>query len=99
MKKSVVLWASLITFLVLANLLVSFNRKKSDRLPNILLAISDDQSYPHTSIYGCEAVKTPGFDRIAEEGILFNNAFSAAPGCSPSRASLLTSSSRCKQLK
>jgi N-sulfoglucosamine sulfohydrolase len=36
------------------------------------------------------AAQTPNFDRIASEGILFNNAFTAAPGCSPSRASILT---------
>jgi N-sulfoglucosamine sulfohydrolase len=58
--------------------------------PNILLAISDDQSYPHAGAYGFRGINTPGFDRIAEEGILFHNAFSSAPGCSPSRASLLT---------
>ena len=58
--------------------------------PNILFAISDDQSYVHTSAAGYEAVSTPNFDRIANEGVLFTNAFSAAPGCSPSRASILT---------
>ncbi len=58
--------------------------------PNVLIAISDDQSWEHASAYGCEAIKTPAFDRIANEGILFTNAFSAAPGCSPSRAALLT---------
>jgi len=58
--------------------------------PNILLAISDDQSYPHASIYGDQGVSTPSFDRIAREGLLFHNAFSSSPGCSPSRASLLT---------
>lgn len=58
--------------------------------PNILLVISDDQSYPHASAYGYEAIHTPAFDRIAEEGILFNQAFVASPGCSPSRAALLT---------
>ena len=58
--------------------------------PNILLAISDDQSYPHASIYGDQGVSTPSFDRIAREGLLFRNAFSSSPGCSPSRASLLT---------
>jgi uncharacterized sulfatase len=60
------------------------------RRPNILLAISDDQSYPHASAYGATFVSTPAFDRIAREGVLFRNAFSASPGCSPSRASLLT---------
>lgn len=66
--------------------------KKTDsfKRPNILFAISDDQSYPHAGVYGYDAVATPNFDRIANEGVLFNNAFSAAPGCSPSRASILT---------
>ncbi len=58
--------------------------------PNILIAISDDQSFAHTSAAGCKAVSTPAFDRIAHEGVLFRNCFAASPGCSPSRASLLT---------
>ena len=58
--------------------------------PNILIAISDDQSYPYASAYGSTSTQTPHFDRIARKGILFNNAFVASPGCSPSRASLLT---------
>ncbi|MEZ4828311.1 MAG: glycosyl hydrolase [Bacteroidia bacterium] len=60
------------------------------RRPNILIAISDDQSYPHTSAYGSASFSTPGFDRVAREGILFTQAFVASPGCSPSRAALLT---------
>jgi N-sulfoglucosamine sulfohydrolase len=58
--------------------------------PNILIAISDDHSFPHTSAAGFKAVRTPAFDRVAREGILFRNAFASSPGCSPSRASLLT---------
>lgn len=58
--------------------------------PNILLAISDDQSYPHASAYGAKGLSTPGFDRVAKEGVLFQQAFAASPGCSPSRAALLT---------
>ncbi|MGF1581313.1 MAG: sulfatase [Gemmataceae bacterium] len=64
--------------------------EKTKKKPNILFVISDDQSYPHCSAYGCQFVKTPGFDRVAKEGILFNNAYAASCGCSPSRASLLT---------
>ena len=90
MKKTFFLWISLLFFLLLAQALTGFKKKQLKRQPNILLAISDDQSFPHASAYGFKAVYTPGFDRIAKEGILFNNAFSAAPGCSPSRASLLT---------
>ena len=58
--------------------------------PNILFAISDDQGYPHASAYGCKFVNTPGFDRVADEGVLFNNVFCAVPQCSPNRASILT---------
>ncbi|MDP6447706.1 MAG: sulfatase, partial [Pirellulaceae bacterium] len=61
-----------------------------DRSPNVLIAISDDQSWPHASAYGSKMVKTPNFDRVAREGVLFTNAFSPSPGCSPSRASFLT---------
>ncbi|UCH11802.1 MAG: sulfatase [Fidelibacterota bacterium] len=57
---------------------------------NILLAISDDQSWPHAGAYGCDFVKTPAFDRIAEEGILFTHGYCPAPQCSPCRAALLT---------
>ncbi|MEZ6064798.1 MAG: sulfatase-like hydrolase/transferase [Planctomycetaceae bacterium] len=58
--------------------------------PNILLAISDDQSYPHCSAYGCQGISTPGFDRVAQSGVLFTRAYAASPGCSPCRAALLT---------
>ena len=58
--------------------------------PNILIAISDDQSFAHTSIAGYPGVKTPNFDRLAHEGVWFRNAFAACPSCSPSRAALLT---------
>ncbi len=63
---------------------------KRDSRPNILIAISDDQSFAHTSAAGCNALRTPAFDRVAREGVLFRNCFAASPGCSPSRASLLT---------
>lgn len=58
--------------------------------PNILFAISDDQSFPHTSAAGDPVVKTPAFDRVAESGVLFTNAISGSPGCAPSRATILT---------
>lgn len=58
--------------------------------PNILFAIADDQSFPYASAYGVKGVQTPAFDKIAEKGVLFTNAFVAAPQCSPSRAAILT---------
>ena len=58
--------------------------------PNILVAIADDQSYPHASAYGSTWIHTPAFDRVASEGLLFSNCYACSPGSSPSRASMLT---------
>ncbi|HEX9889388.1 MAG TPA: sulfatase [Nitriliruptorales bacterium] len=62
----------------------------SDTRPNILFVIADDQSWPHAGAYGCTWVSTPGFDRVAAEGVLFEQAFCSAPQCSPARAAALT---------
>lgn len=58
--------------------------------PNILFAISDDQSYPYAGVYGAKELLTPATDAVAKRGVRFTNAFCAAPQCSPSRASILT---------
>ncbi|MBT5928374.1 MAG: sulfatase-like hydrolase/transferase, partial [Verrucomicrobia bacterium] len=58
--------------------------------PNILFAIADDWSFGHAGAYGCSWVKTPAFDRIAEEGLLFQNAYTPNAKCAPSRATILT---------
>lgn len=58
--------------------------------PNILIAMGDDISFPHMSAYGTSWVKTPGFDRVAENGILFNHAYTPNAKSSPSRACFLT---------
>ena len=70
----------------------SFGQTKKEQkpLPNILIAIADDHSYPHTGVYGFAETQTPGFDYVAQNGVLFHNAFVAAPQCSPSRAAMLT---------
>ncbi len=58
--------------------------------PNILFYITDDQSWLNTSISGENQVQTPGFDRVARNGVLFRNAFCPSPSCAPCRASILT---------
>jgi N-sulfoglucosamine sulfohydrolase len=58
--------------------------------PNILFAIADDWSYGHAGVYGSKFVKTPAFDRVAREGVLFTRAFTPNAKCAPSRAILLT---------
>ena len=47
----------------------SQNKIAGDR-PNILIVMGDDISYPHMGAYGTKWVKTPGFDRVAANGIL-----------------------------
>lgn len=65
----------------------------ADDRPNILLCISDDQSYAHTGANGDPVVKTPAFDRLAKDGLRFEYAFCNAPTCGPSRSALLTGQS------
>ncbi len=57
--------------------------------PNILFAIADDWGR-HAGAYGTPWVKTPAFDRIANEGVLFKNAYTPMAKCAPSRAIILT---------
>jgi len=58
--------------------------------PNILFIIFDDWGWQHAGAYGCDWVKTPNFDRVAKEGVLFKSAFTSNPKCSPCRATILT---------
>lgn len=58
--------------------------------PNILFIIADDASRDSFGAYSSTYVKTPGFDRIAREGVLFTQAYNCNPKCAPARACLLT---------
>jgi N-sulfoglucosamine sulfohydrolase len=58
--------------------------------PNILFIIADDASRDSMGVYGSTYVKTPNFDRIANEGVTFSNAYNCNPKCAPARACLLT---------
>jgi len=58
--------------------------------PNILFIMSDDHAENAISAYGSELINTPNIDRIAKEGIIFNNSFVTNSICAPSRAVLLT---------
>ncbi|REG85436.1 sulfatase family protein [Algoriphagus antarcticus] len=67
----------------------AFQGIAQSKQPNILFLIADDWSYPHAGVYGDPVVRTPTFDRLAAEGALFTNAYTASPSCSPSRAAIL----------
>jgi N-sulfoglucosamine sulfohydrolase len=57
--------------------------------PNILFFIMDDAS-KHLGAYGTNWVNTPAIDRVADQGILFNNAYTPNAKCAPSRSAILT---------
>ncbi len=58
--------------------------------PNILLVVADDATVRHMGAYGSKFIKTPAFDRVAKNGVLFNKAYTPNAKCAPSRASVLT---------
>jgi len=58
--------------------------------PNVLFILADDLSYQDLSCYGQTRFQTPNLDRLAQEGLVFPHAYSGAPECAPSRASLMT---------
>lgn len=57
--------------------------------PNILFVIADDWG-AHASAYKTPWIKTPAFDRVAREGLLFHHAYTPNAKCAPSRSILLT---------
>ena len=58
--------------------------------PNVIVLLADDLGWRDVGYAGHEQYRTPHIDRIAREGMRFDEAHSAAPICSPSRAALLT---------
>ena len=61
-----------------------------DNLPNIIIIYTDDLGYGDVSAYGKGTLNTPNIDRLANEGIRFNNGYATSATCSPSRYGLLT---------
>ncbi len=62
----------------------------AEKRPNILVVITDDESWLERGAYGWTTTPTPNFDKFAKSGVLFNHGYSSAPSCAPARASLLT---------
>jgi len=76
-------------FVALVIIITGCSKSDADEKPNILFCIMDDASI-HMGAYGYEWCKTPSFDEIAEQGILFMNAYTPNAKCAPSRSSVLT---------
>jgi len=59
-------------------------------LKNVVVILADDHALKVTGAYGNDLIRTPNIDRLAAEGITFDQAFCNAPICSASRQSMLT---------
>ena len=57
--------------------------------PNVLFVMIDDLGFSQLGCYGAQGLRTPNIDKLADNGLRYNN-FHATPLCSPSRAALLT---------
>ncbi|MGI9221565.1 MAG: sulfatase family protein [Woeseiaceae bacterium] len=70
-------------------LLTSF-AANAETQPNIIVIMADDHGQWALGSYGLEQIETPNIDYLADRGVLFENAMSPAPVCSPARASFYT---------
>ncbi len=64
--------------------------EKTKQKPNVVLIISDDQSWTDYGFMGHDHIDTPGIDQLAAEGLTFTYGYTAAPLCSPALASIAT---------
>src|SRR5580698_7220990 len=77
--------------LAIALLMLSATSNASGQArPNVVFVIADDWSFPHAGAYGDRVVRTPNFDRVAREGVLFTRSYCGSPSCTPSRGAILT---------
>ena len=58
--------------------------------PNIVFILADDLGWTDLGVMGSDYYETPNIDRLATEGILFDNAYAAAANSAPSRACMMT---------
>jgi len=64
----------------------------TNKPPNFVIILTDDQGYGDLGCYGSQNVKTPRIDQMAAEGAKLTSFYMAAPYCTPSRAALMTGS-------
>lgn len=78
-----------LTFLVFLSLFYSSNVLAQQNW-NIVAIVPDDHSQRAMGAYGDDQAVTPNFDKLAQKGVRFSNAYAAAPVCSPSRAAFFS---------
>lgn len=66
--------------------------KMTRRKPNFIVFLTDDQGYNDVGCFGSPNIRTPNFDRMAQEGMRFTSAYVGSSVCGPSRSALMTGS-------
>lgn len=81
-----------IFFAILLAIVSACNRKGAGTRepPNFLIMIAYDAGWNNAGAYGHPHIQTPNSNKLAEEGMLFTNAFLTTSSCSPSRVSIMT---------
>lgn len=82
----------IVSVIALIFLVSCTNKQKEGTLkqPNFIVFIADDAAWNDCGPYGNNVIKTPNINKLAEEGLVFDNAFLTTSSCSPSRCSILT---------
>jgi len=65
-------------------------KSAAGKKPNIVFILADDLGWAELGCYGNTFNETPNLDKLAQQGMRFNDAYAAAPVCSPYRAALMT---------
>ncbi|ANW96237.1 heparan N-sulfatase [Wenyingzhuangia fucanilytica] len=65
-------------------------KQKKTSKPNVILFVSDDHGKDALGCYGNPVIQTPNLDKMASEGVLFNNAYCTSASCAASRSVILT---------
>lgn len=68
----------------------AFLAHAAEERPNVLWITGEDMSAKWLECYGNKQIKTPNFDRFAQEGFLYTNCYAHAPVCAPSRSGWIT---------
>lgn len=73
----------------LIGFLSKMKARANEERPNILWISTEDHN-PAIGAYGDDYARTPAIDKLAEEGILYQNAFVSSPICAPARSAIIT---------
>ncbi|HAD21816.1 MAG TPA: N-acetylgalactosamine-6-sulfatase [Opitutae bacterium] len=82
----------ILTFVLSLTTLVPLQAEESTvpTKPNFVIFVADDMGWGDSATYGHPLIKTPNLDKLASQGVKFNQCYSACGVCSPSRSAILT---------